>query len=396
MTISNPTPISSKLPPRRAENEFYRYYAGYPIEFAQWAIEELELPKGSVMVDPWNGSGTTMAACARLGISCQGYDLNPVMVHLARSRVASASDIAEAEFLIDQVERSLINYHSITVSELAAAFGELPIVNKIAHSAALAALFPYSRSLFKLQKSKNPSWYKLLDKGISQEIIRNDIFLDWRNYLNKLKSWVSNPVEGESLNLSVEQGDCRKSLGRPATFDGVLTSPPYLTRLDYVHATLPEFILLAEFDLAPDMNRLRRSMLGSPLTSSRPKHSLDRLPKNIILLLNRIANHPSKASSTYYHRFFSTYFVDLQASMRSISKVLKTGAKACIVVQSSNYKEIEVDLASALNILAIDSGFEHLRSVEFVSTRSMSLVNSRAHSDAQKPKKETALFFKRI
>ena len=94
------SPISSKLPSRRAKNEFYRYYAGYPLDFAEWALGQLNLAPGGLVVDPWNGSGTTAAACARTGASCQGYDINPVMVHLGRSRVAASADFDEAEELI--------------------------------------------------------------------------------------------------------------------------------------------------------------------------------------------------------------------------------------------------------------------------------------------------------
>ena len=37
-------------------------------------------------MDPWNGSGTTTTAAARLGIRTYGFDLNPVMVIVAKAR----------------------------------------------------------------------------------------------------------------------------------------------------------------------------------------------------------------------------------------------------------------------------------------------------------------------
>jgi hypothetical protein len=98
------------------------------------------------------------------------------------------------------------------------------------------------------------------------------------------------------------------------------------------------------------MERLRRSMLGSPLTSKRPASSFERLPTDIRDLLNRIETHSSKASASYYHRFFSTYFVDLQASMRNIAKVLKEGALGCIVVQSSSGRNLDYTIIRPLNL----------------------------------------------
>ena len=104
MTSAGAIAITSKLPSRRSKNEFYRYYAGYPLDFAEWALRELRLSNDALILDPWNGSGTTAAACARLRVSCKGYDINPVMVHLGRARVASNADFDEAAELIDLIE----------------------------------------------------------------------------------------------------------------------------------------------------------------------------------------------------------------------------------------------------------------------------------------------------
>lgn len=376
-------------------NEFYRYYAGYPLDFAEWALGQLNLSQGALVIDPWNGSGTTGAACARFGASCQGYDINPVMVHLGRSRVASNVDFEEAEELLSSTQDIVTGTGAVDLREIGSAFRELPVSNEAAHSVAVAALFPYARQLLTVSKTKNPAWFKrgaTLD-GLS--IDREELFSSWRVLLRQIALWRSMQEDAQGVTISVDRGDSRKSLGRRDAFDGLLTSPPYLTRLDYVQATLPEFMLIKEFDSVPDMQRLRRSMLGSPLTSDRPAHSLERLPGDVRELLKRIGNHPSKASGSYYHRFFSTYFIDLQVSIRNISKVLKEGALSCIVVQSSHYKEIEVDLARSVISLADEYGLRHYRSVDFDARRSISSVNSRAHADARKPKKESAVFLRK-
>jgi hypothetical protein len=388
-------PITSKLPSRRSENEFYRYYAGYPLEFAEWALQKLELPKRALVVDPWNGSGTTAAACARIGISCQGFDINPVMVHLGRARVASTIDFEDASELIDIVAEITAKKGVLTLADVGSAFREIPVSNEVAHSVALTALFPFARRMASERKTKNPSWYRTGTTLDGQAIEAETFFPAWRLLLEQVSVWRSTREDPDGCTISVDRGDSRKSLGRREAFDGILTSPPYLTRLDYVHATLPEILLLKEFEGAPDVQRLRRSMLGSPLTSDRPGQSLERLPDGIRHLLNAIEAHSSKASASYYHRFFSTYFVDLHASMRNIAKVLKSGARGCVVVQSSHYKEIEVDLSGAVISLGRSVGLQHQETVEFGSRRSMSLVNSRAHVDARKPKNESAVFLRK-
>lgn len=388
-------PVSSKFPQRRSKNEFYRYYAGYPLEFAEWGLGRLGLRPNAVILDPWNGSGTTAAACARTGNSCQGYDINPVMVHLARARLASRGEVAEAEDLVVAVEEALRGAAKVNLRIVGLAFRDLPVGNEVSHSVAIASLFPYARSILSLQKTKNPSWYR---KGASFDDVtldRSDFITIWLSLIKEISQWRSVQDDVEGISISIERGDSRKSLGRKDSFDGVFTSPPYLTRLDYVQATLPEFLLLREFDMVPDLMRLRRSMLGSPLTSDRPGHDVARLPVPIQALLKRIAEHSSKASASYYHRFFSTYFVDLRSSIRNIAHVVRPSGAGCMVVQSSNYKEIRVDLASSVVEIGREFGLQHFETVEFRSKRSISLVNTRAHIDAREPKSEYAVFFRK-
>lgn len=355
----------------------------------------MKLPAGGLVIDPWNGSGTTAAACARSRVSCKGYDINPVMVHLGRARVASSVDFEEAEELVTAVCELTQEDQRIDLRRVGSAFRELPVSNESAHSAAISALFPYVRALLTPSKTKNPSWFKRTTTLDGLLVPRSDFFRSWETLLKELARWRSTQKDLDGVIISIDRGDSRKSLGRKEVFDGVLTSPPYLTRLDYVQATLPEFLLLKEFDIVPDVQRLRRSMLGSPLTSGRPPESVERLPTGIRNLLYRIANHSSKASASYYYRFFSTYFVDLQTSVRSLAKVLKRGAPGCMVLQSSHYKEIEVDLAESMISLGEECGLSHYLTVEFDSHRSMSSVNSRAHKDARKPKSECAVFFRK-
>jgi ubiquinone/menaquinone biosynthesis C-methylase UbiE len=54
--------------------------------------------------------------------------------------------------------------------------------------------------------------------------------------------------------------------------------------------------------------------------------------------------HPSKASDTYYLRHFAQYFDDARRALLEIRRVMKPGAFAVVVVQSSYYKNIHVRL----------------------------------------------------
>jgi SAM-dependent methyltransferase len=64
----------------------YPYYAGFSESFVRTILQSSHLAQGAVVYDPWNGSGTTTAAASKLGYSCIGFDLNPVMVIVAKAR----------------------------------------------------------------------------------------------------------------------------------------------------------------------------------------------------------------------------------------------------------------------------------------------------------------------
>jgi DNA modification methylase len=62
---------------------------GFSYDFAYKLIESAKLPKGAVVMADWNGSGTTTAAAAALNHHSYGFDLNPVMVVVAKARLLS-------------------------------------------------------------------------------------------------------------------------------------------------------------------------------------------------------------------------------------------------------------------------------------------------------------------
>lgn len=387
--------FSPKLKARAKGSAFYRYYAGYSTEFALWALQKLDLGPNACILDPWIGSGTTALACVELGHSGVGYDISPVMVHLARARIANNEDIQIAMDLVDTVRRHVEEREEILLTCLSNRLGQFAIKTSRAASVAIASLFPIARRAACQARTKNPAWFSRKTNIESTSVNTSATIEEWKGNIRSLESWRAESKNGRQSCFEVVSGDSRILTARPAQFDGVLTSPPYLTRLDYVHATLPELQILRHFEDCPDVQQLRSSMIGTPLTSGRTTPQIQVLPLGVRDTLRAIQNHPSKASSTYYLRFFSTYFFDLMNSIRHVSRSLKSGGMACFVVQSSSYKDIHVDLASA--VIEIGAQFELLavEAVEFASSRSMSLINTRAHQSARKPKCETAVFMRR-
>ena len=69
----------------------YRYYAGYSHSFVHDILSRW--PKHALVLDPWNGSGTTTSVAAESGLDCIGVELNPAMVVVARAALLGEEDV---------------------------------------------------------------------------------------------------------------------------------------------------------------------------------------------------------------------------------------------------------------------------------------------------------------
>ena len=179
---------------RLEQASWYPYYAGFSPHFAYSLLASSGLHRTACIVDPWNGSGTTTAAAATLGYRTYGYDLNPVMVIVAKARLFSQREksylwaitaailqaskdhntavIVEDDPLctwlvprsvigIRQLERALRHLlaNNVTPSEL----GVCSDISQLSPLAAFfyTALFRTARVVLKPFYASNPTWMKI-------------------------------------------------------------------------------------------------------------------------------------------------------------------------------------------------------------------------------------------
>lgn len=167
---------------------FFPYYAGFPEAFAHDIISSANLPKGSIILDPWNGSGTTTFAATTHAFHSIGLDLNPAMVVVAKARLLPISEADSIEPLglkivelaranievtdkddplhiwfgkgntktIRSIERSI---RSHLIGSLTESNGQLHLNNLSSLAATnFVALFALCRKLAHKFRSTNPTW----------------------------------------------------------------------------------------------------------------------------------------------------------------------------------------------------------------------------------------------
>ena len=174
----------------------------------------------------------------------------------------------------------------------------------------------------------------------------------------------------------------------------VVTSPPYCTRIDYVIKTGPELALLGMGN-SPSFRTLRERMIGTPTISKQFSTPTADWGQTCLNLLDRVENHESRASKSYYLKTHIQYFSGIHDSLVEIDRTLDNSGQCFFVVQDSYYKEIHIDLARIVKEMGILIGwtFEHCR--DFESSRTMVSVNrkARAYNDPPKLAIESVLHF---
>ena len=399
---------------------FFPYYAGYPELFARELLQSARLPDGALVLDPWNGSGTTTYTATSLGLNSIGVDLNPVMIIVARARLLPPSeadhlrplaatilsyahsappslqpgdpllswfDAATAAFVrgIEQnIRRSLVGSMTKSPDEIH--------LDRISGTAATlyVALFAACRRLVAPFWTSNPTWLRVpkadeVRISATQASIAR-VFGD--NVRGMTVALTTNRETSSGPKRAPHPGDCRVSLLDTVSMnlaadsvDFVLTSPPYCTRIDYAAATRIELAVLAPLLMTAE-RALAMRMIGSTQVPSRVIKIDETWGKTCITLLHAIKTHPSKASGSYYYRTHLDYFDKISQSMKRLAFGLKPGGGAVLVVQDSYYKDIHNDLPKIIAEIGAHHGLTLGQSKAF-HMRSISDINPGRQSYAR-------------
>ncbi|MEZ5996402.1 MAG: hypothetical protein R3C25_11710 [Hyphomonadaceae bacterium] len=364
------------------------------------------MAKSALVLDPWNGSGTTTYAASQLGLASRGFDINPVMLIVARARLLPRSEADVLEPLAREVvknlrgaqarvrdEDPLLSWFTLPTVALIRALderiqdhflGNLTRTKsgiKLENLSGLAAtfyvaLFSLCRHLAASYQSSNPTW--LRQPRDDEYVIESDREEIVAMFLANIQAMAATLAARPAHDGKIADSDLfiadTAALTLAKKVDFILTSPPYCTRIDYAAATRIELALLHPL-LGIDMKELGRRMIGSTRVPTAAVARDAEWGATCGRFLKAVKKHPSKASSGYYYKTHLDYFAKMHASLTNLSDVLKDGGKAVLVVQDSYYKDVHNDLATIITEMAGGADLKLGRRVDFHITRSMAGVN---------------------
>lgn len=284
----------------------YPYQGKFHPQMARALLNIAGARAGSLVLDPYLGSGTTALEAALLGMRCIGIDMSPLCVLLARVKIDSAGAVdairAKVRALLEETEpdpedAGADDHDDVRVSEFV----------RIARMVALS-------DAARRRRDPRASLRKNL-KAMLQSV---------EAHWEALKRFGIRPGAA-----SVSLGDARDlaaaGIGE-STVDAVVTSPPYSIALDYVKND--EHALTA---LDVDLPELRAGMTGV-----RGGNANERLA-----LYNR----------------------DMQRMFGEVARVLKPGARAIFVIGNATVDRSEYTTTEQMSEWAVRAGMEREREI---------------------------------
>ena len=227
------------------------------------------------------------------------------------------------------------------------------------------------RSLKLFTRGTNPSWIK--KNGTPQ-----GEYIEWRKFKNKTlqsSKYIIDIIDQElslrkqnkitKTKFEVNIADARNLPLNDNSVNLVITSPPYLSRVDYVKQVLGEIYVIGEQNIAW-RESLRKQMMGT--VKMRGDLDNPKFGDYVNSILEKIKNHTSKSSESYYYPFHRQYFIDLKKTLIENYRVQQTNGLSYWVVQNSFYKEIEIDFNKIISEMLEEIGYSSHEVVHYNHT----------------------------
>lgn len=355
------------------------------------------LPPGSVVTDPFSGTGTTPLAAAEAGHLGQSVDVNPFLVWLgtvktrhytpavlraaadaacevaAEAAPARSSDARSSDALwqppIFRIERwwgagdlralkalrAAIDPHGGQVRDL------LDLAFCRAVIARSAAAFNHqSMSFAAARGAARPS-----DPGSYQATV--EVFA------RAAAEIVGTAGEGLTGSARVVRGDSREPYSGLRECDLVLTSPPYVNRMSYIREVRPYMYWLRFLDAAAEAGEMDWKAIGgtwgtatSKLATWRPQGPTP-VEDALDAVCGRIAADGGKSGpllATYVRK----YHHDMWAHLRQVTEVVKDGGRVCYIVGNSVFSGHEVPAQQWIAAMLREAGYRRVE-VEAIRKR---------------------------
>lgn len=352
-----------------ARHRWYYYKEGFSPFLVDKAIEKVCTSKTDVILDPFNGSGTTTLAAGLKGFDSVGIEVNPFTSFLSDAKQKNA-DTKELQKLGAKV---LHGTDKKVLSELIgfSTFSKTPQLEKWLFNRSILNAFEGGWEVTNSISSYNLR--KLLRLTLIITAMDNCNATRDGKCLRYRASWKLNKFDKESFqeaferNLSIISsdidtkpvgtptkiinGDARKVLSHSSDtkFKLCITSPPYLNTFDYTDIYRPELFLGKFVETQQQLYNMRLNTVRSHIQAKWDNPIRNDFGHLYSQTVAHLAANPDKLMHKNIPIMVQAYFEDMLEILKGLRSRAAKGAELWLVVSNSAYanREVPVDLIIA-------------------------------------------------
>ncbi len=324
-------------------------------------LDHWDFPADGTLVDNFVGSGTTLVAAREHGLSAAGFDLSPLAVTVANTKVASYETTQ-----LNQELRRILSSRSVDGSQVPER------LSKAFTKQELQEVFSLLRPINELQEATRHFFLVALlwtARAFSRAVPDGGWFRwqEWPDRSGEIRQSFESKVscmlaDVAALNWPDDKApvraciaDARKLPCTSESVDGFITSPPYANRHDYSRVFHIDLLLLGLAE--SQITKLRHGSIRSNVEAKGPKlykRGLENLSmtESLKIVLERL---PSNADARI-KPLLEGYFEDIYLSLLEMGRVLRYGGRAAYVVGNVRHAGVMVPVDEILADLAVRAG----------------------------------------
>jgi len=364
-------------------HRWYDYLEDFPYILLEESFKKYSLKKGSLVLDPFCGSGTTLVSSNLFQLDAIGIDANPLMCLISEVKTTWDIDIDKLKniykkmskqfiklalglehynfknnFLENMPKKELNQWMSLGMQKQVALMKDLineiedekikklfmVMLGKSAFDASYVALCP--GTTFYPHRQKEP-FFDVFCKKIIQ--VYNDLKL-----VQKFNAYGKTRVFNKSATETSWFIDAD-------SIDFIITSPPYPNDLEYTRQTRLELYLLDFVKNMSEVQKLKRNMIKG---STKLIYQEDDWGKYVekFKTVQKVTEKIKKALSDKnwgfdYPRMIREYFGGMYVCLQEFYKVMKKGSYNLQVVGDQTYKNIVIPVGKIFVEMAKDIGY---------------------------------------
>jgi len=345
-----------------ASHGYHRYPAKFIPQIVQELLEQYSKP-GDLILDPFDGCGTTLVEAKLNGRRCISIDVNRVAVLITKSKmhcIEPALLKRRTDALQERINKckDRTNYYREAHPRLKYWFkwyqynGLQRIYSSILQERDTRVRRFYLCCFSNILKNCS-IWYSRSVKPMRDPYKKLEkplhAFSKHLKYMTRMNKEFGKLLQGKDVLANesrVLKGDARRLDLKEDSVDMIITSPPYVTSYEY--ADLHQLSTLW-FRYTDDLTKIKKSFVGTSFGTRTRKISDSEIAKDTIAKLLSKRKRIAKCTRNYY--------ADLEKCYAEMYRVLRRGKKLSLILGDTEYVGVKIPNTEVSIELLESAGF---------------------------------------